>query len=88
MTTAGSSELELADEPSPGRSRRRWLRWALWGMGVVVFLMAIAGVYVWREYRKLTSAKYNVIDYKVPSRRTLSPAPARMCTASTPRSQR
>ena len=67
MTTAGSSEFEVADEPSPGRRRRRWLRWVLWGMGVVVFLMAIAGVYVWREYRKLTSAKYNVVDYTVPT---------------------
>jgi hypothetical protein len=67
VTAAGNSELELADDWSSGGPRRRWLRWVFWGMGVVVFAMAIAGVYVWREYRKLTSSKYSVIDYTVPT---------------------
>jgi polyisoprenoid-binding protein YceI/mono/diheme cytochrome c family protein len=32
-----------------------------------MFVVAAIGVYAWREYRKLTSSKYNVIDYTVPT---------------------
>jgi polyisoprenoid-binding protein YceI len=58
-----------ADAPlvldEPGRRPRR--RWLLWVLASVAFVAAVVGVYVWREYRKLTSSKYNVVAYTVPS---------------------
>ena len=51
-----------------GRVRRLLPRhWLLWTMGVIVVVAAAGGVYAWREYRILTSAKYNVVNYTVPT---------------------
>jgi polyisoprenoid-binding protein YceI len=36
-------------------------------MGVILLIVAAGGIYVWREYRTLTSAKYSVVDYTVPT---------------------
>jgi polyisoprenoid-binding protein YceI len=57
-----------ADADAPRRSRRGRLRNWLLGLGglVVVALLAI-GWYAYSQYRTLTSAKYNVISYTVPS---------------------
>jgi len=54
------------DGPAARRTllRRRWFQCAL---GALVFAGVAFGLYVWRQYRVLTSATYNVIDYTVPS---------------------
>jgi polyisoprenoid-binding protein YceI len=36
-------------------------------MGAIVLIAAAGGLYAWRQYHILTSAKYNVVDYTVPS---------------------
>ncbi len=33
----------------------------------MVLVAAGAGLYVWSQFRELTSSKYNVINYSVPS---------------------
>ena len=66
MSNATGMDLESSDEPS-GRGRRRRWRWLLWTGAVVFVLASAAGLYAWREYRRLTSSKYNVVDYTVPT---------------------
>jgi polyisoprenoid-binding protein YceI len=41
--------------------------WVLTSVAVVVVAVAAVGSYVWSKYRVVTSAKYSVVDYKVPS---------------------
>ncbi len=54
-------------------ARRRGLRgllpkhWVLWSLAVVAAGASAAGVYAWRQYHTLTSAKYSVVGYTVPS---------------------
>jgi polyisoprenoid-binding protein YceI len=50
-------------------SRRRLLpkHWIVWTLAAFAVGATVAGVYVWRQYRVLTSAKYNVISYTVPT---------------------
>jgi polyisoprenoid-binding protein YceI/mono/diheme cytochrome c family protein len=63
MTSEVTPE-EIASVEQPSRRRRfRWVWWTLAGFAVIV---AAVGFYVWREYRTLTSAKYQVVDYTVP----------------------
>ncbi len=52
----------------PPRKRRRLPgHWALWVLGPLVAIVAAVGVYVWTQYRTLTSAKFSTIDYTVPN---------------------
>lgn len=51
----------------PPRTRRRLPgHWTLWVFGPLVVIVAAVGVYVWTQYRTLTSAKFSTIDYTVP----------------------
>ncbi len=62
--------LTPALEASGGGGRKRRLvprHWLLWTMGVVIVVLTAGGLYVWREYRTLTSSKYSVVDYTVPN---------------------
>ena len=60
------AELEPADDGGPP-SRRFRRRWILYVLGAFAFVLLGIGLYAWRQYRNLTSAKYNVIDYTVPN---------------------
>jgi hypothetical protein len=52
----------------PGRIRRAFARrWIWWSLAAVAVGASAAGVYAWRQYHVLTSAKYNVISYTVPT---------------------
>jgi polyisoprenoid-binding protein YceI/mono/diheme cytochrome c family protein len=51
----------------PGRRRSRVLRWVFGGLGVVVLVALAVGIYAWTQYRTLTSATYQVVDYSVPN---------------------
>ena len=66
LTVTVETELEPADEGPPPRRRFR-KRWLLYVLGAVAFVLLGIGLFAWREYRKLTSAKYNVVDYTVPN---------------------
>ena len=57
-----------ADEMVSTETEKRRRRWPFWVAGVVVLVVAGAGLYVWRQFRVLTSSKYNVINYTVPER--------------------
>ena len=71
--------------PGPDVLPRHWIWWTL---GAVAVGAAAVGVYAWRQYRTLTSAKYNVINYTVPDRAaSRRRARARPSTASTRRSR-
>ncbi len=59
-----SSRADEMVSTEPGKKRRRW---PFWVVGVVVLIAAGAGGYVWTQYRELTSSKYNVVNYSVPS---------------------
>jgi len=41
--------------------------WILWSLAALAAGATVAGVYAWRQYHVLTSAKYNVISYTVPA---------------------
>jgi polyisoprenoid-binding protein YceI/mono/diheme cytochrome c family protein len=56
-----------ADEMVSTESERRRRRWPFWVAGVVVLIVAGAGLFVWSQVRELTSSKYNVVNYSVPS---------------------
>jgi polyisoprenoid-binding protein YceI/mono/diheme cytochrome c family protein len=64
MNWPGSRADEMVSTESEGRRRRRW---PFWVAGVVVLVAGSAGLYVWNQVRELTSSKYNVINYSVPS---------------------
>ncbi len=64
MNWPGSRADEMVSTESEGKRRRRW-PFAVAGVVLVVALGA--GLYVWAQVRDLTSAKYNVINYSVPS---------------------
>jgi hypothetical protein len=52
----------------PSRWRRLVPRhWVLWSLAVVAAGASAGGVYAWRQYRDLTSAKYTVVGYTVPT---------------------
>ncbi len=55
-------------EPTGPPPRRRLLprRWGLWLVGGVAVVLAGVGVYVWQQYRELTSAEYTRVAYTVP----------------------
>lgn len=63
MSWPGSRADEMVSTEQEGRRRR----WPFWVAGVVVLIAAGSGLYVWTQYRELTSSKYNVINYSVPS---------------------
>ena len=58
------------DDAASGRDRsrrlfpRHWIRWTLAAFAVAA---GAIGVYAWRQYRVITSAKYNVISYSLPA---------------------
>jgi polyisoprenoid-binding protein YceI len=56
-----------ADEMVSTEGERRRRRWPFWVVGVVVLVAGGAGLYVWSQVRELTSSKYKVINYSVPS---------------------
>jgi polyisoprenoid-binding protein YceI len=56
-----------ADEMVSTEGERRRRRWPFWIAGVVVLVAVGAGLYVWTQVRELTSSKYKVINYSVPS---------------------
>ncbi len=56
-----------ADEMVSTEPERRRRRWPFWVAGVVVLIAAGAGLFVWSQVRELTSSKYNVVNYSVPS---------------------
>ena len=56
-----------ADEMVPNEPGRRRRRWPFWVAGVVVLVAVGAGLYVWAQVRELTSSKYSVVNYSVPS---------------------
>jgi polyisoprenoid-binding protein YceI/mono/diheme cytochrome c family protein len=56
-----------ADEMVTTDTDKRRRRWPFWVVGVVVLIAAGTGLYVWKQVRELTSSKYNVINYSVPS---------------------
>ncbi len=64
MNWPGSRADEMVSTESEGKRRRRW-PFAVAGVVLVVALGA--GLYVWAQVRDLTSSKYNVINYSVPS---------------------
>jgi polyisoprenoid-binding protein YceI/mono/diheme cytochrome c family protein len=57
------------DEPPAhlegSKFRPRHLLW--WILGTFAVVALAAGFYAWRQYRTLTSAKYNVVNYSVPN---------------------
>ncbi|HEV7526737.1 MAG TPA: YceI family protein [Acidimicrobiia bacterium] len=57
------------DASAESRGIRRLLprHWILWTLAAVAVAASVAGVYAWRQYRTLTSAKFNVINYTVPA---------------------
>jgi polyisoprenoid-binding protein YceI len=58
------------DEAKARPGRRRALlpkHWLLWSLAVVAAGASAGGVYAWRQYRTLTSAKFSVVGYTVPS---------------------
>ncbi len=58
------------DDASDRPSRMRALvpkHWILWSLAVVAAAAAAVGVYAWRQYRTLTSAKFSVVSYSVPA---------------------
>ncbi len=57
---------DAAAEPSRARTLlpRRWIWWTLAAVAVGA---AAVGVYAWRQYSTLTSAKFNVVNYTVPA---------------------
>ena len=58
-------------------------RWFLLPIGVFAVAAVWVGVHAWRDYRVLTSAKYNVVSYTVPDRAASRRRHrARRCTAS------
>jgi polyisoprenoid-binding protein YceI/mono/diheme cytochrome c family protein len=63
MSWPGSRADEMVSTETEGRRRR----WPFWVAGVVVLVAAGTGLYLWRQYRELTSSKYSVINYSVPS---------------------
>ncbi len=56
-----------ADEMVSTETEKRRRRWPYWTAGVFVLIVAGVGLYVWAQVRELTSSKYNVINYTVPS---------------------
>ena len=59
-----------AEAPSDVSSSRRRLlpkHWLWWTSGVFVLVIAVAGSYVWSQYRELTSVEFNDIAYEVPT---------------------
>jgi polyisoprenoid-binding protein YceI len=53
---------------APARVRGTFARhWLLWTLAVFAVGASIVGVYAWRQYHTLTSAKFNVINYTVPA---------------------
>jgi polyisoprenoid-binding protein YceI/mono/diheme cytochrome c family protein len=64
---AGARDGEPTERPTTPKHRRsRLRRWLLRIGAVMLVLFAAAAWYVWRQYRMLTSSKYNVIAYTVP----------------------
>ena len=66
-----SVTVRSGDDGSLGSGDRRRLlprRWFLIPIGVFAVAALWAGIHTWRDYRVLTSAKYNVINYTVPDR--------------------
>jgi polyisoprenoid-binding protein YceI len=63
MNWPGSHADEMVTTEVPRRRRR----WPFWVVGVVVLIAAGTGLYVWAQVRELTSSKYNVINYSVPT---------------------
>jgi polyisoprenoid-binding protein YceI len=52
----------------PGRLRALLPKhWLLWSLAVVAAGASAAGVYAWRQYSTLTSAKFSVVGYTVPT---------------------
>ncbi|MGZ6962672.1 MAG: YceI family protein [Acidimicrobiia bacterium] len=63
MNWPGSRADEMVSTETPKRRRR----WPYWIAGGFLLIAAGAGLYVWQQYRDLTSSKYNVINYSVPT---------------------
>lgn len=51
----------------PPKRRRLPGHWALWVFVPLVVIVLGVGIYVWTQYRTLTSAKFSTIDYTVPN---------------------
>ena len=65
MNWPGSRADEMVSTETDAKRRRRW---PFCGRSASVVLVAAgAGLYVWSQVRDLTSSKYNVINYSVPS---------------------
>jgi polyisoprenoid-binding protein YceI len=61
---ATTPEPESVAEPA----RRSRVRWYVFGtLGFLALAGIVAGVYAWTQYRTLTSSKYQVVNYKVPT---------------------
>jgi polyisoprenoid-binding protein YceI len=63
MKRADTDLVDASDRPR--RPRRR--RLLLGALGVLVVAGLTAGIYAWSQYHTLTSAKYQVVSYTVPS---------------------
>ncbi len=65
--------MKRADEVPEGttvdgrRRRSRVRRWVFGLVGLVALVAIAVGVYAWTEYRTLTSATYQVVNYSVPN---------------------
>ena len=60
-----ASTVDLTDATPPEPPRRR--RWPYWLGGTVLAVLVAVGWYAWSQYRTLTSSKYNVVAYTVPT---------------------
>ena len=53
------------DDSGASARTRSWLprHWILWTLAAVAVGASVAGVYAWRQYQTLTSAKFQVVSY-------------------------
>src|SRR5680860_282830 len=65
MTHADSADVP-AEVAGTGR-RLLPKRWLWWSSGAFVLVIAAAGLFVWSQYRELTSVEFNDIAYEVPT---------------------
>ena len=65
MNWPGSRADEMVSAETETDKRRR--RWPFWIAGGFMVVVVGVGLFVWLQYRELTSSKYNVINYAVPT---------------------